>query len=446
MNTETPLDQLVPPHDRNAESALIGCLLRDNRQFDDAAKLVKASDFYQHAHQLFFRGIASLIESGKPADAVTIADWLKDHNAVEDAGGYGYISDLWNSAPTITGAKHYAEIVRSYAVRRQMIHAAAEITRDAWQPGCDPKSLLAHAESLIFSISQNQKTGEVIDFDTAVSHGLEALDRRQGRTHDGECDAEIRYGWPLLDRLTGGLHQRELIVLAARPSVGKTLVAMSIVENVASEGGKVFFASIEQGMVELVHRTLGKRAKVSSGKFRTASFTNEERDRLDEAAAEAKRWPIWINDHSSQTVADIASDSRRLKMRHGLDLVVVDYLQIVRSENARANRNEQVGNISWRLKQLAKDLSVPVIALSQLNRAVENRPDSEPRLSDLRESGEIEQNADTVIMLHKPESPDSSREADVLKFLVRKQRNGPLGSVTAVHSKKYFEVQEAVIQ
>ena len=444
MNTE--LDQLLPPHDRKAEQALIGCMLRDNGQYDDAAKIVKASDFYQHAHQVFFRGISDLIAIGNRADPVTIADWLKDNKVVEDAGGYGYITELWDAAPVITGAKHYAEIVRDHSVCRQMIHAASEIQKEAWRPGCDPKSLLARAEALIFDVSQSQKTGQVIDFQTAVDGGLEALDRRQGRAADGECDADVKYGWPLLDRLTGGLHPRELIVLAARPSVGKTLIAMSIVEHVASGGGRVFFASIEQGYVELVHRTLGKRAKVPSGKFRTAAFTNEERDRLDEAAAEAKRWPIWINDHSSQTVADIASDARRIKMRNGLDLVVVDYLQIVRSENARSNRNEQVGNISWRLKQLAKDLSVPVIALSQLNRAVENRPDSEPRLSDLRESGEIEQNADTVIMLHKPESPDSSREADVLKFLVRKQRNGPLGSVTAVHSKKYFEVQEAVIQ
>lgn len=438
----TATESHLPPSDTKSEAALIGAILRDNQLFDDVQKIVVPSDFYQFAHQKLFAGIAELVNAGKPADLVTASNWLKNHNFLDDAGGYGYLVEIWGEAPSAANAKEYASIIREKSILRRLIHAATEIQQRAFDPASDPAALVAHAEGLIFDINQSRKSGDVIPFREAVAAGLEALDRRSGRATDGECETSARYGWQQLDRLTGGLHPRELIVLAARPSVGKTLVAMSIVENVAVDGGRVLFSSIEQGAVELVHRVFAKRARVSSGKFRTASFNEMDREAISNAAHAMSGWTIWINDHSSQTVADIASDARRLKMRNGLDLLVVDYLQIVKSENHRANRNEQVGAISWRLKQLAKDLDVPVICLAQLNRGLENRTDPEPRLSDLRDSGEIEQNADTAIFLHKPDPPDDQRATDVLKFLIRKQRNGPLGDVTMLHDKKHFDVKE----
>jgi replicative DNA helicase len=444
MSDMTEADgQVLPPNDRGAERGLIGTIYRDNRAYDDVQKLVRADDFYSFAHRVIFEHIVRLIASGKPADPVTLADSLHAAKQLDDAGGYAYITDLWDGAPTIGNVAHYAEIVRRKSLLRHLIHSCGEIARQAWEPSADPAEIAARAETLIYNINQSRRTGEIITFDQAVMAGLEALDQRSGRSIDGECDRGIKYGLPMLDSLTGGLHPRELIILAARPSVGKTLVAMAIIANIASEGGRVFFASIEQSHIELAHRELSKKARVSSGKFRNANFTAEDREAIDIAASAIRGWKLWLNDNSNQSVADIASDARRLQMRHGLDLIVVDYLQIVKTENARASRNEAVGNVSWRLKQLAKELNVPVVCLSQLNRGVESRgPDAEPRLSDLRESGEIEQNADTVIFLHKTEDPDQDRTEDILKLLIRKQRNGPLGDVTTKHYKKIFEVKE----
>jgi replicative DNA helicase len=433
----------LPPNDRDAERCLLGTIFRNNAAFDEVQRIIKPSDFYTYAHGVLYSHMASMISSGKPVDPVTLADRVKAANQIEDIGGYVYIIDIWEAAPSLGYAPNYAEIIRRKSMLRQLIHAGAEISQRAYDSSANPAEIAAKAEQLIFDINQSRRTGEVISFDQAVMAGLEALDQRTGRTEDGECDGVARYGLKTLDSLTGGLHPRELIIIAARPSVGKTLAAMAIIANIAAEGARVFFASIEQSRVELSHRELAKAAHVSSSKFRTANFSREDREAIDAAADRIRGWKLWINDNSNQSVADIASDARRLQMRHGLDLVVVDYLQIVQAESARLSRNEAVGNVSWRLKQLAKELNLPVICLSQLNRGVEHRgPDAEPRLSDLRESGEIEQNADTVIMLHKPEDPDKERPVDVLKMIIRKQRNGPLGEVTAAHNKKYFEVKE----
>jgi len=440
---ESP-EQRLPPSDAKAERAAIGAMLRDNTRIADVAAIIRADDFYAYGHRRLFETLCDMAAKGKPADPVTLADELKSRGLIEDIGGYAYIIQLWDDAPSIGNAGEYAKIIASKSTLRNAILAAGEIQAEANAPGADAEMVLAKAESLIFDLAAKRVGGkQAVEWKDAVRRTIERLDRRAGR-HPEEVESAIMTPWRSLNDVTGGMHRRELVILAARPSVGKTLAALNIADYAAAEGCRILLCSIEQGDEELVERLLSKHSRVSSYRFRTADFRDMDTAAIDDAIKKIESYPIMVNSSSAQSVVSITSDARRMAMRGGLDMIIIDYLQLMSSETRTANRNEEIGRMTRGLKRLAKDLNIVVVCLAQLNRNNENRLDKRPRLADLRDSGEIEQDADTVFMLHKPEDKDAARETDMLMWLIEKQRNGPCGEVTLDHHRPTFTIREIV--
>jgi replicative DNA helicase len=429
------------PNSQESERCVLGAVLRDNPLLYDLMPLLRTEDFYLFAHRIGWDAFLWLNKNNHPISLVTVADWLNDRKLVEDFGGYGYLAQLWDEAPTPGIALHYAQKIRSNAVRRDLINAAGKIAEGCYDKGIDTDHLIEDAERRLFNISQRcYSAGEVVTMEKVVMETLEVIDRRSGKHSSGKIEHGIMTGWKDLDQSTGGLRSQELVIVAARPSVGKTLFAMQLAGHAASEGKRVFFASLEQGRTELVLRMICRRAQIDSYHMRKGHFSTEDVGRTLDAADALKPYLIYFDDTGRQSSSRIISNARRLHMQHGLDLVVVDYLQIMESEERNAKRYEQVGLNALRMRQLGKELNIPVILLSQLSRALELRTNRTPQLSDLKESGDIEQHADTVLMLHKPEPDDSTRQSDLLEIHIKKQRNGPLGEVTLLHRKRYFDI------
>lgn len=445
MASDGELENRLPPNSQDAERSVLGSIMRDNAMFADASQEISASDFYSDAHQRLWRIFAEIEATGKPIDLVTVADTVKARDWLTDIGGSGYLIDLWDSAPSTTNAAFHAKIVREKAMLRAVIRAGGELQRLGFEQGMDAEEIAARAGEVVFELSAGQRA-KTVTWKDAVEEALKVLDRRSGKSGDGEYEEGMKTGWGRFDTLTGGFHRRELIVVGARPSIGKTLLALNIIDAVAAEHGRIFFASLEQGIVEIVHRMFSMKARVSSHNFRTGKFNEEQDVAITKTVDATKDYKITINPGSSQSLAQILSDSRRLKMQGGLDLVVVDYLGLLEGERRRhGTRVEEIGLLTRGMKRLAKDLDVAVILLAQLNRGIEGRVDKQPRLSDLRESGDIEQDADTVLMLHKPQAKDDKREIDDLHIQIEKQRNGPCGTIEMEHHKKIFLVKEKVV-
>ncbi len=440
----TDLNELLPPNDANAEKCVLGAILRDNAAFLDAANEIGASDFYGDAHQRIWRAFAALSDAGKPIDPVLVWGVLVDRKDAAEIGGHGYLVELWNSAPTTTTAVYHAKIVREKSKLRAVIRAGVAMQQTALEPGADAAMIVARAGEIVFNLATDRKS-EMKTWQEALSESLEVIDRRSGKSLDGESESGLLTGWAKLDQLTGGLHKKELVILAARPSVGKTLAALNIIDAIASEGGRVLFASLEQNCTELLHRVLAKRSGLNSHKFRTGAFSEFDGEALMRASDAIRGHRVWINDSAGQPLSQVIADARRVQAKHGLDMIVVDYLGLMDGERDRrsATRTEEIGRLTRGLKRVAKEMSVVVVCLAQLNRGSENRPDKTPRLADLRDSGEIEQDADTVFMLHKPEDKDLMREVDQLDWLIEKQRNGPCGKIAMRHHKKTFSIYEA---
>ncbi len=440
---------MAEAHDtlKAAERSVLGALLRDNLLVADVMPILKAEDFNSFAHQAFYRGVVELVMRGVSADPVTMAHWLKENKHIADIGGYDYIRELWDAAPSAGNAIHYAGIVRDRSVVRQIIRAAQGVIDEAQNADSDPSDLLGFAENAIYGVSRGLGSIRTADWAKCLSDANETLDRRSRRSGEG-IDEGLKMGWPTIDLLTAGLHRQELVILAARPSVGKTLVALNIIDNVAAQGAKVFFASLEQPRTDLVFRILSRRSEVNSYKFRQGITGTWDADRVTDAQSKIQDHKLWINDANEQSLSSIVSESRRLQMQNGLDLVVIDYLGLISTNNDRrsSTRAEEVGRLTSGLKRMARDLNIPVLCLAQLNRGSEMRRGKKPELSDLRDSGSIEQDADTVFMLHKPEKKDFERKVDILTWMVEKQRNGPCGEVELEHHKKTFDVREPQTQ
>lgn len=447
MAHDPELEAALPPSSNDAEQLILGMILRDNNAYGSVSQILTAKDFYSFANQIIFEVIGFLLGQGKSADMICVYDEIAARKQMTDIGGSigestAYLTHLFTDAWTSRDIVALAENVRSKAILRSVIHAGGEMQRMAFVPGAEPADIVAKAERIIFDLARGSRVATV-DWQAALAESLDVIDRRAGRSSSGETEEGLRTGWPQFDKLTAGLHKRELIILAARPSVGKTLAALCITDKIATDGGRVFFVSLEQGKVELVHRVLSKRSGLNSKKFRTGNFSEFDTVQLMSASDATRGHRVWINDGSGQGLATIISEARRLKMRAGLDVVVIDYLQLMDTGNdRRSTRNEEIGRLTRGLKRMAKELDIVVVCLAQLNRGSENRPDKTPRLADLRDSGEIEQDADAVIMLHKPEEKDSERETDLLDVLVEKQRNGPCGKVAMVHHKRTFDIKE----
>lgn len=431
MGSESGTNGRLPPQSIQAERSVLGSMLRENTVIGDVLQIVRQDDFYQDGHRRLFSAISGLYDKAHPVDLVTLANLLQEQKQIDDVGGYAYLAELWDAAPTAANAEYYAKIVRDKAVIRNLIHASTEILRDSYDQVRPADELLEAAEKRILDIAQLGSTGHTHTLGDALN---EAYDRIDARLQDNLATSGLPTGFPDLDVLTAGLQNSELIIIAARPSVGKTAFALNLaLHAIVHDRQPVFFVSLEQSRIELAERMLCCQAEIDSSKLRSGRLASQEMDRLVEAGGKLREGRLYIDDTPGQSMLRIAANARRLKTRHDIRLVMVDYLQLIEPDNRRDSRQEQVASISRRLKFLARELTIPVVALAQVNRSSEDRQDHKPRLSDLRESGSIEQDADTVMLLHRPEDNEGAIEINVAK-----QRNGPTGDITLTFIKRYF--------
>ncbi len=444
MRDDTPSDRL-PPQSRDAERRVLGSMLRDNTVIHDVVQIISTEDnFYFDAHQKIFKTIKEIYDAGQPVDLVILADRLKLHKQIEDVGGYLYLAELWDAAPTAANAVYYAGIVRDKSITRSLINAGTEILRDAYDQSQPADELLGNAERMVLDIAEKGVTGTTTTIQEALHDAYKRMDARKKKDHTEYSG--IPTGFVDLDHLTAGLQNSELVIVAARPSVGKTAFALNVVRHiVVEEKIPVFFVSLEQARIELAERLLVAQARVDSHKLRKGTLNGDEMQKLLDAGGILHNSKLFIDDTPMQTMLRIAANARRLKLKHGIRLVVIDYLQLIEPENRRDPRQEQVAQTSRRLKFLARELTIPVMALAQVNRSSEDRQDHRPRLSDLRESGSIEQDADTCMMLHRPGKYEGADEDKIIEVLVAKQRNGPTGEVTLAFVKEFMRFENHAI-
>lgn len=395
MSAEQGSDRL-PPQNRDAERSVLGSMLRDNSVIGDVVQILREESFYTDGHRKIFRGITILYDKASPVDLVTLPEWLKQEKFFEDVGGPSYLAELWDAAPTAANAEYYARIVRDKSVVRNLIHAGTEILRDCYNQAQPADELLEGAERKIMDIAQMGVTGQTYTLQQALNEAYDRIDVRSQRDHMSLSG--LSTGFLDLDAITAGLQNSELVILAARPSVGKTAFSLNIVRHIAVEEKQpVFFVSLEQSRIELAERLLCSHARVDSHKLRKGHLSGDDMQKLIEAGDQLRQAKLFIDDTPGQGMLRIAANARRLKLRHDIKLVVIDYLQLIDPDNRRDPRQEQVAQISRRLKFLARELNIPVMSLAQVNRSSEDRQDHRPRLSDLRESGCL--TGDTLITL-----------------------------------------------
>ncbi len=446
MHPDPSVTDRLPPHNRDAERSLLSSMLRDNAIINEIIHLVKAEHFYVFGHQKLFEAITKLNDDdGKPADIVTVAEYLTQAKLLDDVGGVSYLAELWDAAPSAAHFRQYAEIIRHKAIVRNLIHACTEMQAEAYDQGQPANELLDSAERRILEIAEMGITGDTVTLHDAIQEAWTRLDQRKQKG-DNEFSG-IATGFLDLDNLTAGFQNSELIVLAARPSVGKTAFALNIARHVVVEEDlPVLFVSLEQARVELAERLLCCQARVDSHRLRRGHLSTDDMSKIMEAGDTLSRGHLFIDDTPGQSMLRIAANARRLKKRHDLRLVIIDYLQLIDPDDRRESRQEQVAGISRRLKFLARELKVPVVALAQVNRSSEDRQDHRPRLSDLRESGAIEQDADTVMMLHRPDYHEPGQQEGLIEVIVAKQRNGPTGDVNLMYVKQYMRFENHAVE
>ncbi len=428
----------VPPHSVEAEQSLLGGLLLDNQAFDRIADLVTADDFYRDDHRRIFRHVAKLVEAGKPADVVTVSESIEASEDKDKTGGSAYLGALAQNTPSALNIRRYAELVRERAVQRRLAQTATEIAENALNPGGkEVGQLLDEAETRILEIGESgsRHTSGLEEIKPVLARVLERIDHLYHRDNPSDVTG-VPTGFHDLDSKTAGLQPGDLIIVAGRPSMGKTAFALNVAEHVALHSLlPVAVFSMEMSGTQLATRMLGSIARVDQHKMRTGRLSDSEWHDLSEAMGRLHDAPIFIDETAALNALELRTRARRLWRQFGgkLGLVVVDYLQLMSSSNARGseNRATEISEISRSLKALAKELKVPVIALSQLSRAVESRNDRRPMMSDLRESGAIEQDADVILFIYRdevyfPEKPEAKGRAEVI---IGKQRNGPIGKV-----------------
>ncbi len=431
------------PQAVDAERAVLGSILLLPEVFDEVALVVRASDFYDDANRRLFETLLAMHDGGHRIDLMLLVDRLKKADCYESIGGAAYLAEIGREAPTAAHAEYYARIVADKAVLRSLIHASVDIQQMAYDPTCETREVLGKAEERVFGILEDRGAGQLAPIAEVLQESLDRIDARMDHQH---AFGGVATGFDDFDALTGGLQKSELIVLAARPSMGKTALAMNMAEHAVMQmRAATLFVSLEMSAIELGDRLLCSVAEVNGNRLRNGTITQDERRKLIQAAGEISQAPLFIDDSPSRTMTEIAAHARRLKRRENLALVIVDYLQLIDPDNPRDPRQEQVSKISRRLKGLARELEVPVLCLAQLNRQVESSHSNKPQLSHLRESGAIEQDADVVMFVHRDEyyqtnEEDRERVRGEADLLVRKQRNGPTGDVklTWVHEFTRF--------
>ncbi len=428
---------LMPPQNIEAEQAVLGAVFLEPRSIELAIKYVGAEDFYRQAHQRIFACMEKLQETGKGLDLVTVSEELSAKSILEEVGGISYLAEVAASVPTAANIEYYAEIVSEKSTLRRLISTATEVVQNSYTRQDDVAELLDETEKKVLEVARRknikpfQNIHEVL---LKVYDKIELLHNRKGLV------TGVPTGYHALDKLTAGFQKNDLIIVAARPSVGKTAFALNIAQNVAKqvEGYKVAIFSLEMGAEQLIMRMLSAEGNIDAQKLRTGDLDTEDWRNLSLAVAGLSKTNIFIDDTPGIRVSEIRSKCRRLQQEQGLDLIMIDYLQLIQGSGRRENRQQEVSEISRFLKGLARELEVPVIALSQLSRSVESRQDKRPMMSDIRESGSIEQDADIVAFLYREDYYDRETEnKDIIEIIIAKQRNGPVGDVKLAFVKKY---------
>jgi len=426
----------VPPQNIEAEQAVLGAILLDGEALAVTQERIRAEDFYRTAHQRIFQAMEELSEENEPIDLVTLTAKLQNKQLLEEVGGVSYLTELANAVPTAANVDYYAAIIEEKSMLRRLIREATEIVSHGYAGTDDVSDLLSEAERRILEISNRKHTGFVPIKDALmeVFERIEFLHSNRGGT------TGVPSGFIDLDKMTSGFQRSDLIIVAARPSVGKTAFALNIAQNVgvrAKETVAIF--SLEMSAAQLVQRMICAEANVDAGRMRTGYLEPDDWEKVTMAIGAMAEAPIFIDDSATITVADIRAKCRRLKKERGLGLIVIDYLQLIQGRGKPGeNRQQEVSEISRTLKQIARELEVPVIALSQLSRSVEQRQDKRPMMSDLRESGSIEQDADIVAFLYRDDYYDkNSEKQNIIEIIIAKQRNGPVGTVELAFLKNF---------
>jgi len=421
----------VLPQAVEAEERLLCALMIDNSLLFDVLEILQPEDFYRPAHQKIFDAVVDLFEKSEPVDLITLTQALKQKGHLEKAGGASYLSRLIDTVPAAANARQYARIIHDKAALRRLIQKAGAITQRCYEDMGSVDEIIDFAESAIFEISENKTRQAFTPISKIILHNIDTLEERQDKR---ALITGVPSGFTRLDSLTAGFQKSDLIILAARPSMGKTALALNIARHAAVEENiPVAIFSLEMAKEQLSLRMLCSEASVDSMRLRGGFFNDEEWNLITDAASTLSEAPLYIDDTPSISVLEIRTKARRLKMDKGLELIIIDYLQLMQARRSSERRELEVSEISRALKALAKELNVPVIALSQLNRMLEQRSDKRPQLSDLRESGALEQDADVVAFIYRDEvynKDENNPRRGTAEILLKKQRNGPTGEVT----------------
>jgi replicative DNA helicase len=444
MAIAPPLERPLP-HNLEAERCVLGSILLDNHALNLAIEKVRGGDFFLDQHRRIYERMIELGDNHQPIDLVTLTEQLVRHNELESAGGAAYLAQLVDGVPRISNLEHYTRIIREKALLRNLIHLTNSVQQQALDAEEDADEILDRAESSIFQLAEERVRAGFVGVKDLVTESFERLHKilTEGRNITG-----LSTGYQELDKLTSGLQDSELIIMAARPSMGKTALALNIAENIAvraDEPRAVAIFSLEMSKESLLLRLLASSAQIDAHKFRTGRLGQADWRKMTEALNRLAEAPIWIDDTASTTVVEIGAKARRLKRDKGLSLIIIDYLQLISARGRFANRNEEVSSISRGLKALSKELKVPVIVLSQLTRAPE-REERKPQLADLRESGALEQDADVVMFIHRPNfynkelDEEERRQAELI---IAKQRNGPTDRLKYIFFENHTRFEEA---
>lgn len=440
------LEERVPPQNIDAERSVLGAMLIDKEAIAAVTEILNVDDFYREAHRVIFGAMMELYNKNEAVDLITITDILKRDNKLEDIGGIAYVTSLANAVPTAANVKYHAKIVEEKSVLRQIVRVSTEIAGMGYEAGEDVGVLIDQAESKILEISNRKKRADFTPIGTVLMNSVQDIERLLN--NKGGLTG-VPTGFLDLDKLTSGLHPSDFVILAARPSMGKTAFALNIVQNVALRAHKkvggeprtVAFFSLEMSKEQLVNRMLCAEAEINSQQLRIGELGDADWEKLWSACDVMSKAQIYIDDTPGITAMEMRSRARRLKAEHGLSLIVVDYLQLMQGsgkKNVSGDRQQEVSEISRSLKALARELDVPVIALSQLSRSVESRQVKRPMLSDLRESGSLEQDADLVAFLYREDYYNKETENEnMTELIIAKHRNGPVGTVNLYFKKDF---------
>jgi len=428
----------LPPHSIEAEESIISAILIDNSILYDFSEILHPEDFYKPTNRKIYEAISELFKKSEPIDLVTLTNALKGNGHLEEIGGATYLARIVDTVPLAVNARHYAQIVHDKASLRRLIEKANLIVNRCFEDGGDIETVIDFAESSVFEVAKDKAQKPFHPLSDLVVKNIDQLEERQGNR---SLLTGVPTGYAKLDHMTSGLQPSDLIILAARPSMGKTSLAMNIARNAAIDGNTpVAIFSLEMSKEQLSMRLLTSEARIDSTKLRSGFFSDEDWTKLTDAAGTLEQAPIYIDDSPDISAMGIRTKARRLKTEKGLGLIIIDYLQLMRGQTSNDRRDLEISEISRSLKGLAKELDVPVIALSQLNRMLEQRSDKRPMLSDLRESGALEQDADVVLFIYRDEvynKAEDNPNRGKAEVIIGKQRNGPVGTVSMAFLNSY---------